>query len=174
MRKGEGDCSDVIATPPAAAYDRRTALSTDLQVTVVVRCEQHLTSPRSSVAWVEAPGLCCRSIPAVVTTAVGQMHLAELFWIEDKRLVFNDISGDGIQTLWDKAISREGKEGKHKMFRGSLWQIYALRNESDSAVGAGLDVPALQSGIMPLFEVFKLAVSSFKVNDWSLFGGDAA
>lgn len=43
---------------------------------------------------------------------------------------------------------------------------------SDSAgtVGAGLPVPAEQSGHMPMTEVFKMAVSSFKVNDWSLFG----
>ncbi|CAI9761784.1 unnamed protein product [Fraxinus pennsylvanica] len=43
-------------------------------------------------------------------------------------------------------------------------------SESGSTVGAGFDVPAAQSGCMPMAEVFKLAVSSFKVNDWSLFG----
>jgi hypothetical protein len=43
-------------------------------------------------------------------------------------------------------------------------------SESASAVGPGL-LPAAQSGFLPISEVFKVAVSSFKVNDWSLFGG---
>lgn len=43
-------------------------------------------------------------------------------------------------------------------------------SESASTVGAGLAVPATQTGCMPMAEVFKLAVSSFKVHDWSLFG----
>lgn len=43
-------------------------------------------------------------------------------------------------------------------------------SESASTVGAGFAVPATQTGCMPMAEVFKLAVSSFKVNDWSLFG----
>lgn len=43
-------------------------------------------------------------------------------------------------------------------------------SESASAVGAGFAVPATQAGCMPMAEVFKLAVSSFKVNDWNLFG----
>lgn len=47
-------------------------------------------------------------------------------------------------------------------------------SESASTVGAGLPVPATQSGFMQMSEVFKLAVSSFKVNDWSLFSGTAA
>lgn len=47
-------------------------------------------------------------------------------------------------------------------------------SESASTVGAGVAVPAAQSGVMPLSEVFKVAVSSFKVNDWNLFGGAAA
>ncbi|KAI8553916.1 hypothetical protein RHMOL_Rhmol05G0053700 [Rhododendron molle] len=43
-------------------------------------------------------------------------------------------------------------------------------SESASSVGAGLAAPAAESGRMPMAEVFKLAVSSFKVNDWGLFG----
>ncbi|KAA8532989.1 hypothetical protein F0562_032895 [Nyssa sinensis] len=38
-------------------------------------------------------------------------------------------------------------------------------------VGAGLPAPSAQSGCMPMAEFFKLAVSSFKVYDLSLFGG---
>lgn len=44
-------------------------------------------------------------------------------------------------------------------------------SESANAVGAGMAVPATQSGFMPMAEVFNLAVSSFKVHDWNLFGG---
>ena len=43
-------------------------------------------------------------------------------------------------------------------------------SESASAVGAGLAVLATQAGCMPMADVFRLAVSSFKVNDWNLFG----
>ncbi|GER49513.1 Ran guanine nucleotide release factor [Striga asiatica] len=43
-------------------------------------------------------------------------------------------------------------------------------SESAATVGAGLAVPAAQTGRMPMSEVFKNAVQSFKVNDWSLFG----
>lgn len=43
-------------------------------------------------------------------------------------------------------------------------------SESASTVGAGVAVPAAESGVMPMAEVFKLLVSSFKVHDWSLFG----
>ncbi|KAJ6763023.1 hypothetical protein OIU79_023711 [Salix purpurea] len=43
-------------------------------------------------------------------------------------------------------------------------------SESAATVGAGLPAPAAQSGFLPMAEVFKLAVSNFKVNDWSLFG----
>jgi hypothetical protein len=43
-------------------------------------------------------------------------------------------------------------------------------SESAATVGAGLPAPAAQSGFLPMAEVFKLAVSNFKVNDWNLFG----
>lgn len=43
-------------------------------------------------------------------------------------------------------------------------------SESASAVAAGLAVPAAQAGCLPMSDVFKLAVESFKVYDWGLFG----
>ncbi|XP_047961623.1 ran guanine nucleotide release factor-like [Salvia hispanica] len=46
-------------------------------------------------------------------------------------------------------------------------------SESAATVGAGLAVPAAQSRCMPMEEVFRGAISSFKVNDWSLFGAVA-
>jgi hypothetical protein len=42
-------------------------------------------------------------------------------------------------------------------------------SESADTVGAGMAVPAAQAGCMSMDEVFKLAVTSFKVYDWSLF-----
>ncbi|XP_078182135.1 ran guanine nucleotide release factor, putative (Mog1/PsbP/DUF1795-like photosystem II reaction center PsbP family protein) [Carex rostrata] len=46
-------------------------------------------------------------------------------------------------------------------------------SESARSVGAGIAVPAEHSGCLPVQEVFRLAVTSFKVNDWNLFGGNA-
>jgi hypothetical protein len=54
-----------------------------------------------------------------------------------------------------------------------LLSVYYTSPLSESArtVGAGIAVPAEQSGCLPVQEVFRLAVSSFKVHDWNLFGG---
>ncbi|KAF4360492.1 hypothetical protein G4B88_003375 [Cannabis sativa] len=45
-------------------------------------------------------------------------------------------------------------------------------SESATAVGAGAATPAELSGCVPMLEVFKLAVSTFKVNNWGLFGSE--
>ncbi|KAK6773933.1 hypothetical protein RDI58_029172 [Solanum bulbocastanum] len=96
----------------------------------------------------EAPGLCYRNMPAVITTAVGQMvYLANI------RL--KEVETDVLITAYETLV------------------IYPL-SESATAVGAGMAVPAAQSGVMPMAEVFKLAASSFKVYKWSLFGSAAA
>lgn len=42
-------------------------------------------------------------------------------------------------------------------------------SESADTVGAGMAVPAAQAGCIPMDEVFRLAVTSFKVYDWGLF-----
>ncbi|XP_022726887.1 probable ran guanine nucleotide release factor isoform X1 [Durio zibethinus] len=109
---------------------------------------------------VEAPGLCYRNIPAVVTTAVGQMAVSKgrqgreaqniiKFYLANIRL--KEVGTDVLVTAYEPIL------------------INPL-SESASTVGAGLAIPAIQSGFMPMFEVFKLAVTSFKVNDWGLFG----
>lgn len=41
---------------------------------------------------------------------------------------------------------------------------------SARAVGAGPAVPASETGCLPVAQVFKLAVASFTVHDWSVFG----
>lgn len=52
--------------------------------------------------------------------------------------------------------------------------VFSPLSESAVAVTAGVAVPAAQAGCMPAAEVFKLAVTSFKVHDWNLFGGAAS
>ncbi|KAI9169163.1 hypothetical protein LWI28_007998 [Acer negundo] len=112
---------------------------------------------------VEAPGLRYRNIPAVVTTAAGQMAISKgrqgreaqnivKVYLANFRL--KEVVTDVLVTAYEPIL------------------INPL-SESANTVGAGLAVPAAQSGIMPLTEVYKLAVSTFKVNDWSLFGGAA-
>ncbi|TXG56483.1 hypothetical protein EZV62_017796 [Acer yangbiense] len=112
---------------------------------------------------VEAPGLRYRNIPAVVTTAAGQMAISKgrqgreaqnLVKVYLANFRLKEVDTDVLVTAYEPIL------------------INPL-SESANTVGAGLAVPAAQSGIMPLTEVYKLAVSSFKVNDWSLFGGAA-
>ncbi|KAK1552972.1 hypothetical protein Q3G72_026569 [Acer saccharum] len=112
---------------------------------------------------VEAPGLRYRNIPAVVTTAAGQMAISKgrqgreaqnLVKVYLANFRLKEVGTDVLVTAYEPIL------------------INPL-SESANTVGAGLAVPAAQSGIMPLTEVYKLAVSSFKVNDWSLFGGAA-
>ncbi|KAL5828815.1 hypothetical protein ACOSQ3_018283 [Xanthoceras sorbifolium] len=113
---------------------------------------------------VEVPGLRYRNIPAVITTAVGQMAISKgrqereaqnIVRVYLANLRLKEVGTDVLVTAYEPILINP-------------------MSESASAVGAGLAVPATQSGIMPLSEVLKLAVSSFKVNDWSLFGGSAA
>ncbi|OIT08986.1 hypothetical protein A4A49_55961, partial [Nicotiana attenuata] len=108
----------------------------------------------------EAPGLCYRNTPAVITTAVGQMAVSKgrqgreaqnLVKVYLANLRLKEVGTDILITAYEPLL------------------INPL-SESASSVGAGVAVPAAQSGIMPMAEVFKLAVSSFKVHDWSLFG----
>ncbi|KAM6595848.1 hypothetical protein CsatA_006372 [Cannabis sativa] len=58
---------------------------------------------------------------------------------------------------------------KDEKTKGKLCSNIPL-SESATAVGAGAATPAELSGCTPMVEVFKLAVSTFKVNNWGLFG----
>ncbi|PON59200.1 Ran-interacting Mog1 protein [Parasponia andersonii] len=109
---------------------------------------------------VEAPTLCYRTIPAVVTTAVGQMAISKgrqgreaqnvvRVYVANVRL--KEVNTDVLITAYEPI------------------HINPL-SESASAVGAGFAAPAAQSGCMPMAEVFKLAVTTFKVNNWGVFG----
>ncbi|ESQ28269.1 hypothetical protein EUTSA_v10019150mg [Eutrema salsugineum] len=113
---------------------------------------------------VEAPGLSFRNIPAVVTTAVGEMAISKgrqgreaqnLVRVYVANLRLKGVETDALVTAYEPIL------------------INPL-SESANAVGAGLAVPASQSGIMPMCDVIKQSLSTFKVNDWSLFGSSSA
>ncbi|XP_021771516.1 probable ran guanine nucleotide release factor [Chenopodium quinoa] len=104
----------------------------------------------------EVPGLCYRSTPAVVTSAVGQMAISKgrqgreaqnIVRVYLANLRLKEVGTDILITAYEPVVI----------------------SESAGIVGAGVVSPAEQSGCMPMAEVFKLSVSSFKVNDWSLF-----
>ncbi|CAK9183745.1 unnamed protein product [Ilex paraguariensis] len=108
----------------------------------------------------EAEGLHFRNMPVVITTAVGQMAISKgrqgreaqnIVRVYLANLRLKEVGTDILITAYEPILINPF-------------------SESASTVGAGLAVPAAQSGCMPMAEVFKLAVSSFKVNDWSLFG----
>lgn len=110
-----------------------------------------------------AEGLQFRNSPAVLTTAVGQMGISKgrqgreannIVKVYVANLRLKEVGTDVLITAYEPLL------------------INPL-SESASAVGSGLVVPATQSGCMPMAEIFKVAVSSFKVNDWSLFGSAA-
>ncbi|KAK6802860.1 hypothetical protein RDI58_000644 [Solanum bulbocastanum] len=112
----------------------------------------------------EAPELCYRNMPAVIITAIGQMAVAKgrqgreaqnLVKVYLANIRLKEVGTDVLITAYEPLV------------------INPL-SESATAVRAGMAVPAAQSGVMPMAEVFKLAVSSFKVHDWSLFGSAAA
>ncbi|KAK3003628.1 hypothetical protein RJ639_019627 [Escallonia herrerae] len=111
----------------------------------------------------QAEGLRFRNMPAVVTTAVGQMAISK------------GRQGREAQNLVRVYLANlRLKEVDTDVVIVAYEPIYINPlSESASAVGAGLAVPAAQSGCMAMAEVLKNAVSSFKVNDWSLFGAAA-
>ncbi|KAE8023280.1 hypothetical protein FH972_008996 [Carpinus fangiana] len=126
-----------------------------------------------------APGLCYRNIPAVVTTAVGQMCA---FIFQVMPLLFENNVGNEFYVhlrmlLGLLLLQMTDSSGKSPIYEITQEMTKTRRNcnfcplsESASTVGAGFAVPATQTGCTPMAEVSKLALSSFKVHDWSLFG----
>ncbi|CAA2955279.1 Hypothetical predicted protein [Olea europaea subsp. europaea] len=106
---------------------------------------------------IEADWLQYRNIPAVVTTAAGP---GQMVYLANLRL--KGVATDVLITAYEPMLI--------KLQKLSSANAYRPLSESASAIGAGFTVPAAQCGCIPMAEVFKLAVSSFKVNDWSFFG----
>ncbi|ERM94432.1 hypothetical protein AMTRI_Chr04g252830 [Amborella trichopoda] len=100
-------------------------------------------------------------LQAVITTAVGQMAISKgrqgreaqnLVRVYLANLRLKQVATDVLITAYEPII------------------INPL-SESARTVGAGPAASAAQFGCMPAFDVFKLAVPSFKVHDWNLFKG---
>lgn len=109
---------------------------------------------------VDAPGLIYNNISAVVTTAVGQMAISK------------GRQGREAQNIVKVYLANLRIKGVDTDVLVTAYEPIAINPFSESAdtVGAGIAVPATQAGLMPMNEVFKLAVTSFNVHDWSLFG----
>ncbi|MQM18999.1 hypothetical protein Taro_051999 [Colocasia esculenta] len=112
---------------------------------------------------VEAFPLSYNGVPSTITTAIGQMAISKgrqgreagnLIRVYLANLRLKGVGTDVLITVYEPII------------------INPL-SESAMTVGAGPAVPAAESGCLPASEVFKLAVTSFKVHDWSLFGSGA-
>ncbi|CAH9129018.1 unnamed protein product [Cuscuta epithymum] len=107
----------------------------------------------------DVPGLRFRALPSVISTAVGQMAISKgrqgreaqnLVKVYLANVRLKEVTTDVLITAYEPIV------------------INSL-SESATTVGAGIAVPAEQAGCMPMSEVFKLAVSSFKVYNWGLF-----
>jgi hypothetical protein len=111
----------------------------------------------------EVEGLRYRNMPGIITTAVGQMAISKgrqgreaqnIVKVYLANLRLKEVGTDILVTAYEPVLINSF-------------------SESARAVGVGLAVPATQIGRMPMSEVFKLAVSTFKVNDWTLFGSSS-
>ncbi|XP_020216664.1 ran guanine nucleotide release factor [Cajanus cajan] len=107
----------------------------------------------------EAPGLMYNNSPAVVTTAVGQMAISK------------GRQGREAQNIVKVYLANLRLKGVETDVLVTAYEPIVINPLSESAdtVGAGVAVPAPQAGCMPMDEVFKLAVTSFRVLDWGLF-----
>ncbi|XP_028762101.1 ran guanine nucleotide release factor isoform X2 [Neltuma alba] len=108
----------------------------------------------------EAPGLIYDNAPAVVTTAIGQMAISK------------GRQGREAQNIVKVYLANLRLKGVGTDVLITAYEPIVINPLSESAgtVGAGLAVPAVQVGCLPMAEVFKRAVESFKVYDWGLFG----
>lgn len=107
----------------------------------------------------EAPGLMYNNVPAVVTTVVGQMAISK------------GQQGREAQNLVKVYLANLRLKGVDTDVLVTAYEPIVINPLSESAdtVGAGVAVPAAQAGCLPMDEVFKLAVTSFRVHDWGLF-----
>lgn len=112
---------------------------------------------------IDAPGLCYGNIPSVITTAVGQMAISK------------GRQGREAQNIVRVYLANIRLKGVGTDALICAYEPILINplSESASSVGSGFATLASQSGFMPMSEVFKLAVSSFKVYDWSVFSASA-
>ncbi|KAL6567717.1 hypothetical protein OROGR_001385 [Orobanche gracilis] len=126
-----------------------------------------------------ADGLGFRGSPAIITTAVGQMELDQANYTILLIPSFIGISkgrqGRDAQNIVKVYLAdmRLKDVGTDVLITAYEPMLINPLSESAAAVGAGWVVPAANSGNMPMAEVFKGAVTNFKVNEWGLFGSAA-
>ncbi|KAL7091434.1 hypothetical protein ACP275_12G105900 [Erythranthe tilingii] len=111
----------------------------------------------------EADGVRFRGIPAIITTAVGQMAISKGRQGRDAQNVVKVY----LANLRLKGVATDVLITAYEPI------LINAASETAAAVGAGVAIPAEQSGCMPMRQVFTSAVTSFKVNDWNLFGSSA-
>ncbi|GJX22500.1 probable ran guanine nucleotide release factor [Tanacetum coccineum] len=111
----------------------------------------------------EAPGLRYRNMTSVITTATAQMAISK------------GRQGRETQNLVKVYLANLRLKGVQTDILITAYEPVFINplSESANAVGAGATVPAAESGRTPMAEVFKQVVSTFRVNDWNLFGASA-
>ncbi|KAJ4794179.1 Ran guanine nucleotide release factor [Rhynchospora pubera] len=111
----------------------------------------------------ELPGLQYGNVAVPAMTAVGQLAVSKgrqgrgaenIVQVYLANIRLKNVSTDVLITAYEPLL------------------INPL-SESARTVGAGAAVPAEQSGCLPVQEVFRRTISSFKIHDWNLFGGGA-
>ncbi|KAL3511135.1 hypothetical protein ACH5RR_030536 [Cinchona calisaya] len=112
-----------------------------------------MVTEQSGVFQVE--GLQFRDMPTVISTAVGQMAISK------------GRQGREAQNLVKVYLANLRLKGVATHVLITAYEPIVINPSSESAiaVGAGVAVPAVQSGRLPMAEVFQLATRSFKVND---------
>ncbi|KAL8248498.1 hypothetical protein R6Q59_005366 [Mikania micrantha] len=112
----------------------------------------------------DAQGFVCNNMPSVITTATAQMAISK------------GRQGREAQNLVKVYLANLRLKGVGTDVLITAYEPVFISPSSESArsVGAGLTIPAIESGRTPMADVFKQVVAAFKINDWNLFGGSAA
>ncbi|XP_076952331.1 uncharacterized protein LOC143626021 [Bidens hawaiensis] len=107
----------------------------------------------------EAQGLGYRNTPSVITTAATQMAISK------------GRQGRDAQNLVKVYLANLRLKGVGTDVLITAYKPVFIHPSSESArsVGAGLTVPAAESGQTLMADVFNQVVSAFRVNDWNLF-----
>ncbi|KAL4574198.1 hypothetical protein LXL04_021024 [Taraxacum kok-saghyz] len=123
--------------------------------------EGNIVTEQSDV--LEVSGLQFRNMPAVMTTATAQMAISK------------GRQGREAQNLVKVYLANLRLQGVGTDVVITAYEPVFINPLSESArsVGEGLTVPATESGRTAVGDVFKQAVSMFRINDWNLFGADA-
>ncbi|XP_071717312.1 uncharacterized protein [Rutidosis leptorrhynchoides] len=108
----------------------------------------------------EAQELGYRNVPSVITTATAQMAISK------------GRQGREAQNLVKVYLANLRLKGVRTDILITAYEPVFISPLSESAqsVGAGATVPAVESGRTPMGDVFKQVVSTFRINDWNLFG----